>query len=236
MLHKRTFVIFIIAVLGLLLLLALDYFGIIWHNEPFALRYEIKGLDVSHHQKEIDWPTVAAQNKYSFVFIKATEGHDFTDDDFLRNWKDAKENGITVGAYHFFSARSSGTEQAEFFIATVPKEDGTLPPVIDIEISLSRDKETIRKEIKDMSMHLENYYHKKPILYITYDIYNAYIKEGDFSENKIWIRDIVKPPTLQGRDWTFWQYSNRGRIDGITEYTDLNVFKGTREELENLTR
>lgn len=150
---------YILAVLILsLTFVALDYFGFIWHNALFAAKYHIKGLDVSHHQGHIDWQKVGATKKYSFVFIKATEGHDFTDDDFVKNWQGAKANGLLVGAYHFFSTRSSGTEQAEFFIAAVPKEEGALPPVIDIEIDLKRDPTVIRAELTALSAKLESYY------------------------------------------------------------------------------
>jgi LysM repeat protein len=31
--------------------------------------------------------------------------------------------------------------------------------------------------------------------------------------------------------WTFWQYSEKGRVNGINANVDLNVFNGTLEEL-----
>ena len=38
-------------------------------NEP----YPVKGVDVSEHQKDIDWKGLASED-ISFAFIKATEG------------------------------------------------------------------------------------------------------------------------------------------------------------------
>lgn len=38
------------------------------------------------------------------------------------------------------------------------------------------------------------------------------------------------------KERTFWQYCNRGRLDGYDgaeQYIDLNVFNGTKEEFEN---
>src|SRR6185436_12304579 len=101
-LRKKWYLISSIVVV-LILLIGLDFLGIIWHNSIFTLNYPIKGLDVSSHQGKIDWKKVAETNHYKFVFIKATEGHDFIDDNFEYNWKNAKENGFLVGAYHFFS-------------------------------------------------------------------------------------------------------------------------------------
>jgi len=229
--NKKLLLILVFFTSLLILLLFLDYFGIIWHNSLFASKYSVKGIDVSHHQGEIDWQKVAATNKYSFVFIKATEGHDFTDDKFEKNWQEAKINGLRVGAYHFFSMRSSGNTQAEHFISVVPNEDTFLAPVLDIEISLNHDPESVRKEISDMSTSLENYYHKKPILYVTYSTYNQYVKNY-FSDHKIWIRDVIKFPNLNNRDWVLWQYNNRGRVSGINAYVDINVLNGELNDLE----
>lgn len=231
--HGKLFIFFSL-IIGFILIAFLEYQGIIWHNSLFAWQYPIKGLDVSNHQGAIDWKLVANTKRYTFVYIKATEGHDYTDDYFLKNWKEAKKNGLLVGAYQFFSTRSSGAEQASFFIAFVPKANDALPPVVDVEIDLKKDPTKIREELTNLLIELENYYHKQPILYVRYDTYNAYIK-GYFSEYPLWVRDIFKFPTYNS-DWLIWQYSNRGRVNGIQNYVDINVFKGTKKELLNLTK
>ncbi len=230
---RKKALLILIGITSLIGILFLDFYGFIWHNAPFAALYSIKGLDVSHHQKKIDWAKVASTKKYSFVFIKATEGHDFTDDDFTKNWQGAKENGFFVGAYHFFSTRSSGKEQAELFASLVPAEKDSLPPVIDIEIALDKDPQDIRDELTAMILELEKRYQKKPILYVTYETYNTYVR-GYFSDYFIWIRDVMKPVTGLDQPWVLWQYNNRGRVDGISEYVDINVFNGSAEGLKQL--
>lgn len=218
----------IIAGLLLLLLFAglLEYKGLIWHNSLFAANYEVRGIDVSHYQREIDWKKVADSGKWQFVYIKATEGKDMTDSHFSSNWEQAKRNGMLIGAYHFFTTQSTGSQQAAHFIEEVPNEAANLPPVIDIEISLDKDIPRIQSELTTLANQLEQHYKQKPILYVTYDTFNTYIA-GSFEDYEIWIRDIVKHPSLKGdRPWTFWQFNNRGRISGIDAYVDINVFHG----------
>lgn len=224
---KRWYLIVIVIVL-VAILSFLQYKGIIWHNSLFAMKYEVKGLDISHYQGDIDWQVVTKDDEYQFVFMKATEGHDFIDDTFITNWQEAKSTGILTGAYHFFSMRSPGEVQAKYFIDLVPKEMDSLPPVIDIEIHLDHEPDKVRLELRSLANTLEEHYEKKPILYVTYDTYNTYVK-GDFSEYDLWIRDIVKFPTLGNREWLLWQYSNRGTIKGIDAYVDINVFNGDIE-------
>ncbi|MGO4109417.1 glycoside hydrolase family 25 protein [Paenibacillus sp. YAF4_2] len=218
----------IIAGLLLLLLIAvvLEYKGIIWHNSLFAAKYDVRGIDVSHYQGEINWKKVADSGKWQFIYIKATEGKDMTDSHFIANWEQAKSNGMLIGAYHFFTTQSTGSQQAAHFIEEVPNEAANLPPVIDIEISLDKDVPLIQGELTTLADQLEQHYKQKPILYVTYDTFNTYIA-GSFDGYEIWIRDIVKHPSLKDdRAWIFWQFNNRGRISGIDAYVDINVFHG----------
>lgn len=109
---------------------------------------KVRGIDVSNHQKDIDWKQISQNKKVRFVFIKVTEGKDFRDKYFLTNWNDASQVGLYKGAYHYFTVRSSGKEQAENFIGLVPYEIGCLPPVVDIEES-GLSKDTVKKELSD---------------------------------------------------------------------------------------
>lgn len=88
---------------------------------PDASRYPVRGVDVSHHQGKIDWSKVAGDN-VAFAYMKATEGGDWKDRKFLENWKAAREAGIATGAYHFFTLCRPGKDQAENFLATLPKD------------------------------------------------------------------------------------------------------------------
>lgn len=209
-----------------------DYYGIIWHNSLFTWRYPVHGLDVSHHQGYIDWEQVKKKYRFFFVYMKATEGNDFIDQHFQRNWQQTRSKGWKVGAYHFFTMGSSGREQANHFIRTVPKSKENLPPVIDVEISLHHSPSEVRLQLQEMMDLLEMHYEKKPILYVTYDTYDRYIK-NHFQPYPLWIRDVFKFPTIGSRDWLLWQYHNRGRVAGIKKPVDINVFAGSERDFQN---
>lgn len=71
------------------------------------------------------------------------------------------------------------------------------------------------------------------IPYATQQSFSRYLS-GYFLDNPIWIRDIYFVPRLPGRDWTFWQYTDKGKRDGYRgteKYIDINVFRGDEEEL-----
>ena len=203
--------------------------GYYYHTDTLSMIYKEEGIDISHHQIRINWKQVDSK-KYKFVIMKATEGKDFLDTDFSYNWINAQLNGFKVGAYHFFSMSSSGKEQAIYYISKVPSIENSLPPVIDIEISSKYLRTEVKKELKDMIEIFEKHYKKRVVLYVTYKTYDAFIK-GDFSENPIWISDKKFYPSLSDdRKWSIWQYSSRGRINGIYGFTDKNVLNNETVE------
>lgn len=229
---KKTVLLILVFFIIFLTTVTLEFFGIIWHTSLFTSRYEIKGIDVSHYQNEITWADVS--DDYKFVFIKATEGETYVDNRYRENITGAKNTNLLVGAYHFFTTSVSGDVQAKNFIATVAKEDLDLPPVIDLEVSKDKDPINVKNDLELMIDTLTSHYNMTPILYVTSETYNAFIM-GYFEDCDIWIRNIVKPPSLKDkRTWQFWQYSNRGRIDGVNTYVDMNVFYGSEKELLEL--
>ena len=224
------------------LVLGIVFFALVWNgiiilNEHHSNKYDIKGVDVSSYQGQIDWDVLASQN-ISFAFIKATEGSTFVDKNFAYNFEAAQKTALSVGAYHFFSYDSSGITQAENFINTVIPFEGMLPPVVDVEFYGDKEKnpparEQVSEQLKVMLDLLEKHYHQKPIIYATEKSYQLYLA-NDYQEYDIWIRNVISKPDLSDdREWVFWQYTNRDRLDGYQgeeKYIDVNVFNGTVEE------
>ena len=64
----------------------------------------VYGIDISHHQKEIDWSKVRTYEGHpiQFVYMKATEGTTIQDPKYAYNLEEARKNGFPVGAYHYF--------------------------------------------------------------------------------------------------------------------------------------
>ncbi len=217
--------------------------GVIILNGFSAKKYQVKGIDVSSYQGKIDWEELSRQN-VSFAFIKATEGSSTVDKNFSYNFEEAQKTSIFVGAYHFFSYDSKGKTQAENFINTVKPFENMLPPVIDLEFYGDKEKnppkrENVEKELKDMLTILENHYGQKPIIYATEKSYKLYLS-GDYKEYDIWIRNVItKPKLTDNRSWTFWQYTNREKLngyDGTEKYIDMNVFSGSVQEFDEFIK
>ncbi|WP_091910262.1 GH25 family lysozyme [Mesorhizobium sp. YR577] len=196
----------------------------------------VHGVDVSRWQGEIDWQRLRSQGA-NFAYIKATDGGDHLDPMFRKNWRGAQEAGLRRGAYHFFYWCRTAGEQADWFIRNVPKVEGALPPVIDVEYNgeskcqrrLSRAK--VLEKMQVFMDKLERHYGQRPIIYTAPDFYRDNLR-GEFQDYPFWLRAVAQHPSkvYPGRKWVFWQYSGSGLSHGVAGKIDLNVFHGSESD------
>jgi lysozyme len=192
--------------------------------------YSIHGIDISKYQQSVRWEAVKQMKvndvQLGFVFIKATQGTDRTDNTYSINWKQAKEASIARGAYHFYNPTQRGKLQARHFIKTVKLESGDLPPVLDIEVTKGVSIKKLKKELKIWLKEVEDHFKVKPLIYTNAGFYNN-ILGNDFDAYPLWVAHYneVEQPAVK-RNWLFWQHSDKGRVNGIAAAVDFNVFNG----------
>mgnify|MGYP000351794868 FL=1 len=200
--------------------------------------FEVHGFDVSHHQGNIDWgelqKTQTSPFPVRFVFMKASEGGDFSDTAFIHNFDEARKHGFIRGAYHFYNPKTDASRQADFFIRSVKLESGDLPPVLDIEVRGENEKK-LRHDLKIWLDKIEHYYRVKPILYTSYKFKTRYLNDSVFNSYPYWIAHYYADSVEYKGQWRFWQHTDVGRLPGIREEVDLNVFNGTLDELKRMT-
>lgn len=201
--------------------------------------YLVKGIDLSHHNPYPNWQKLEEEG-VNFVYLKATEGVDHLDRNFLYNYEEGRKTNIKIGAYHFYVFATSGKEQARHFIRAANSQPGDLIPAIDVEHSAtnpeSKDSqyiESVVKELKILEKELYDYYGVHPLIYTNNNCYQSYIKDN-FPNNPLWIVDLNKEPSTKLANWRIWQFSQKGRVAGLKGYTDLNYYRYTMKEFSEL--
>ncbi len=203
--------------------------------------YTVHGIDISHHQGTVDWELLRNEARIdsfpvSFVFMKATEGVDVFDSQFERNFSQARRYGMMRGAYHFFRPLKSAKQQAEHFIRHVRLEAGDLPPVLDVEVKPDDlSSEAFRQGILEWLVRVEQHYGVKPILYTYHSFRQQYLNDSVFNLYPYWIAHYYVDSVRYRGPWAFWQHRDDGQLTGIRERVDLDVFRGSFEELQQLT-
>ena len=203
----------------------------------------VPGNDVSVYQGRIDWSRVSACGQ-RFVYIKATEANSLQDITFKNNWVGAKSAGLLRGAYHFFRCNVDAIAQADYFINFVKStnDDGELPHALDLETNEGKTKTEILPMVKAWLDRVEGAFGRKPIIYSGQFFLQDYLSDHNVepppwaNEYSLWLAQYPNvyaegsQPTLPRgwSNWTFWQYSKTGHVDGLTEnVVDINVFNGS---------
>lgn len=191
------------------------------------------GVDVSHYQGNVDWNAVKAAG-VSFAFAKATESTTYVDSQFKTNWQGMKAAGLLRGAYHFFQAGSDAAAQAQNFIKTVGSlEAMDLPPVLDIESAGSASNSSIVTGVQTWLNTVEQGLGRKPMIYTNASFWNAHLN-NQFGGYPLWIAhyDVASPKIPTGwTEWNFWQYSQTGKVQGISGNVDTDWYNGTYADL-----
>lgn len=219
----------------------------------------IYGIDLSRYQHgkgrqyfDIDWQrlrishlgTLSKKNiqgdvnyKVSFVFIKSTEGTSVLNPYYSADYTAARKNGYPVGTYHFFSHRSTGTQQALYFLNHSHIRKGDLPPVLDLEplpsqVKLMGGAAGMWQQVRSWLRTVEKHTGMQPILYISQTFVNKYLDAAPDIKHTypVWIARYgeYKPDV---KLW-IWQLAPDGHVAGIHGTVDINVFNGYESEFQ----
>lgn len=182
------------------------------------------GIDVSHHQGDINWKEVARE-KIGFVYIKATEGATYTDSMFHKNMSEAIDAGMLVGAYHYFRMTSSATEQFKNFKESVGRYKMQLVPMIDVETSDGKPVKQLQDSLDVFIKLLKEEFGCPPMIYGTQRSYNTYCAPK-YNNYHLYIgRYGNNPPEIKGTGtYSIWQYTESAYVKGIPKPVDMCRF------------
>ena len=185
----------------------------------------IEGIDVSEFQGDISFKEVKDYG-IEIVYIRSSASHSYVDAKFEENYRKAKENNLKIGFYHYVTARSvnEAKEQARFFASLIAGKEVDCRLAMDFETFRGLSKEEINNIARAFLETLKELTDKELVIYS--DAYNArYTFESSlFEEYPLWLAEygVEKP---EAKDFIGWQYTDEGRVPGIKDYVDRDLFK-----------
>lgn len=187
----------------------------------------IHGLDMSHYQGDVWWETVGANSKMYYVYLKASEGGNNIDRRYLENIALARRYGLKVGSYHFYRPRRPQDEQLRNFRTQCRPQDQDLIPMIDIETTGGLGRAELCDSLHKFLRLVEREYRQKPLIYTYESFYNSYLS-NELNGYKLFIAKYSssRPVLRDGRDIFAWQYTSKGRINGVSGYVDKSRLMG----------
>ena len=194
-----------------------------------------EGIDISSYSGNIDWKKIK-ESGIDFAMIRVggrgygEKGEMYTDERALEYINGAKAEGIKVGAYFFSQAVSTeeAIEEADYVKSVLGDIKLDYPVAYDWEIikdddartdsvSASQATECARAfcdRVKELG-YTPILYSPSRELYFKYDL-------SRLADIDIWYCEYANVPTFY-YEFSMWQYSATGTIDGIEGAVDLNI-------------
>lgn len=205
------------------------------------------GPDINEYTQSVDFSILAYT--VDFIYTRASgsaTGKVREDKKFKMFAEECARYGIPCGAYHYAVPSydlSTADEQCDGFINILQKgfgdnNYGELFPVVDVESPLDKSISTsaLIKWVERFRDRFESKTRRKLMLYtglFFIELYNDFKLSGDgypLSSMPLWIAMYKEvpvnppiPPDIGGwKRWKVWQYTEKGRIRGISSAVDLN--------------
>lgn len=189
--------------------------------------FAVRGIDVSHHQGDIDFSKVKASGT-GFAMIRAGYGwenqSEQTDRKFSQNYKMATGVGLPCGSYHYSYATTpqEAEQEADFFLKIVKGCKFAYPVAFDLEdksqANLGRDRLT------DIAIAFCDRVEKAGYYVCVYSNLDWIRNRLDMERLKrfdLWFARYNEKPGYEGMG--MWQYSSTGKVDGISTNVDMNI-------------
>lgn len=190
------------------------------------------GIDVSKWNGSIDWNAVK-NSGVSYVIIRcgyrgSSSGAMIVDPKFKTNIQGATAAGLKVGIYFFSQAVNEveAVEEASMTLSLIKGHKISYPVFIDIEGSGGRgdriDKNTRTAVANAFCKTIQNGGYTAGI-YANKSWFETKMNTSSLTGYKLWLAQYAAQPTYKATRYDMWQYTSKGKINGISGNVDLNV-------------
>lgn len=187
---------------------------------------DMKGIDVSVHNGDINWNKVKADG-IEFAILRAGFGRLEKQKDarFEDNYKGAKTAGIPIGAYWYSYAMTpeEAELEANVFLKVIKGKQFEMPVYFDLEEKKQFDlgKEKVSAIMRAFLEKVEKAGYFVG-LYGSASSLTTHTADDIKSHYTIWLAHWVDK-TNYGGVYAVWQYSEKGKVDGISGNVDLDI-------------
>lgn len=183
-----------------------------------------KGIDISHHQGDIDFNKL--KGNIDFAMVRTSYGDFHLDKKYKQNIEGLESIDVPYGLYHFSYAttKEEARSEAKGFLNIIKNYKPLYPVVIDIESSSRTEnlkKDTLVdianifcKEVQDAGYYV--------MIYANLNYFETKLNSSILNKYDKWLAEWRDKPTFD-KPFGMWQYSSKGSKPGINGNVDLDV-------------
>ena len=196
----------------------------------------IKGIDVSEFQGEINWNEVK-NDGIELAILKLGNIYDYDtnykDSKFETNYKNAKSQGIKVGAYIYNYCNTVDTMKkgVKWALEKLDSKKLDLPIYLDMEDKDIQEetKEALTNQCNEFAKYVKSKGYQAGV-YANINWLKNELNPNNFDEDiSVWVAQYYKECEYTGK-YDIWQYASDGKVDGISGNVDMNYYYGELED------
>lgn len=188
------------------------------------------GIDISVYQGSVDFNAVK-ESGISFVILRAGITGFGVDSNFEQYYNDALSAGLDIGCYYYTYSTTVEdiSADADELLEIIEGKTFTYPVFLDFEEEAFQSADMIDTNTEMINTFCDKikqsgYY---PGVYTSISVYNNYIESISLGNTwDFWIAsydDYTYESDEYHSDFSMWQYSNTGSVNGINADVDLDV-------------
>lgn len=195
----------------------------------------LQGIDVSSHQGIVDWELVR-EDGIDFAMLRVgyrgySVGSLNKDPNFTMNIENAQRAGLPVGVYFFSQAITveEAREEAAFVLEALSGYDIQMPVVFDWEVIGTSKARTDGLSTATLGACAQAFCQMvedagyQPMIYFNVDTGYKNYDLRDIVRWPFWLAQYKEQPTFY-YDFALWQYTSKGRVNGIQGNVDMDVY------------
>lgn len=190
-------------------------------------QYPVQGISVDQSHGAIVWH-VAGATGVDFAYIRATNGAEERDTNFVANVKGARNAHIRYGAMHEYTLCRLATDQATMFVTTVPRGENLLPPAVRLAYDNGCNdrpgRALVLSELNTFLNQIEGHAGKPAIIAVSPEFEEEYDISSGINRT-FWLEGNFFPPDYATKPWVMWRSTDMRRISGIDGPVNWNVVR-----------
>lgn len=190
----------------------------------------IKGIDISKYQSGVDYKKVKADG-VEFAILRigytgyGTGKRQAKDTLFETHYKGCRDAGIDIGGYFFGRGVSAeeGKKEAEYVLSLVKGKTFEYPIFYDTEDTYYQAKATKAQNTAACKAFCDTIKAAgyKTGIYSSKSWYADKLNDNELQAYDHWVAQYYNKITYKG-DYTMWQYTSKGKVNGIKGNVDMN--------------
>lgn len=200
-----------------------------YFNPDGTLADNVKVIDVSTHQGDVDWKTVAGEG-IKMAMIRSGYGWENypsqVDNNLYKNLKGAKAAGLKVGIYHYSYATNEeeARKEAEYCLRAIKDQEVDLPIAYDVEED--EHSKLTKSQLTDLTCAFCDKIREAgylPMVYTKLELLKSKLDYNRLKSYDLWIAQYATSCDFD-KPYLMWQYTKTGLISGVEGYVDFSYY------------